>query len=208
MPSAFFIRRRLIKTPVYFWEAVKNALILSPHVVYNTLVKKKSTLFNLKDLVVYFLIAGTGAAVQFISGSFFRNYVDFYTSVSLGYIVSFFVGFILTKLFAFDARNTNKTRREMVKFGIVAGISFGITVGFAALTLKVLHSSDPNDYIYQIPYSFIPEKYKEVNVTEASSTLVGMGFSFVSNYILHKTFTFKSTGFYNRAKAVLHLGKD
>lgn len=198
----------MIKTPVYFWEAVKNALILSLHVVYNTLVKKKSTLFNLKDLVVYFLIAGTGAAVQFISGSFFRNYVDFYTSVSLGYIVSFFVGFILTKLFAFDARNTNKTRREMVKFGIVAGISFGITVGFAALTLKVLHSSDPNDYIYQITYSFIPEKYKEVNVTEASSTLVGMGFSFVSNYILHKTFTFKSTGFYNRAKAVLHLGKD
>lgn len=181
---------------------------MPPHVVYNTLVKKKSTLFNLKDLVVYFLIAGTGAAVQFISGSFFRNYVDFYTSVSLGYIVSFFVGFILTKLFAFDARNTNKTRREMVKFGIVAGISFGITVGFAALTLKILHSSNPNDYFYKLPYSFISEKYKEVNVTEASSTLVGMGFSFVSNYILHKTFTFKSTGFYNRAKAVLHLGKD
>ena len=96
----------------------------------------------------------------------------------------------------------------MVKFGIVASISFGITVGFAALTLKILHSSDPNDYIYQIPYSFIPEKYKEVNVTEASSTLVGMGFSFMSNYILHKTFTFKSTGFYNRAKTALNLGKE
>ena len=181
---------------------------MPPHVVYNTLVKKKSTLFNLKDLIVYFLIAGTGAAVQFVSGAFFRNYVGFYASVSLGYIVSFVVGFFLTKMFAFDARNTNKTRREMVKFGIVASISFGITVGFAALTLKILHSSDPNDYIYQIPYSFIPEKYKEVNVTEASSTLVGMGFSFVSNYILHKTFTFKSTGFYNRAKTALNLGKE
>jgi putative flippase GtrA len=169
-------------------------------------VKKKSTLFNLKDLIVYFLIAGTGAAVQFIAGSFFRNYVNFYTSVSLGYIVSFFVGFVLTKLFAFDARNTNKTRREMVKFGIVAAISFGITVGFAALTLKILHSSDPNDYFYKLPY--VSEKYKEVNVTEASSTLVGMGLSFVSNYILHKTFTFKSTGFYDRAKTVLNLGKE
>jgi putative flippase GtrA len=187
---------------------VKNALILLPHVVYNTLVKKKSTLFNLKDLIVYFLIAGTGAAVQFVSGSFFRNYVDFYTSVSLGYIVSFFVGFVLTKLFAFDARNTNKTRREMVKFGIVAGISFGITVGFAALTLQILHASDPKDFIYNLPFEFIPTKYREVNVTEASSTLVGMGLSFVSNFILHKTFTFKSTGFYDRAKAALHMRKD
>ncbi|MFN8344599.1 MAG: GtrA family protein, partial [Spirosomataceae bacterium] len=115
---------------------------------------------------------------------------------------------VLTKLFAFDARNTNKTRREMVKFGIVAAISFGITVGFAALTLQILHASNPTDVIYNIPLSFIPEKYREVNVTEASSTLVGMGLSFISNYILHKTFTFKSTGFYNRAKAALNLGKD
>ncbi|MFN3379032.1 MAG: GtrA family protein [Runella zeae] len=171
-------------------------------------MKKKSTLFNLKDLIVYFLIAGTGAAVQFISGSFFRNYVDFYASVSLGYIVSFFVGFVLTKLFAFDARNTNKTRREMVKFGIVAAISFGITVGFAALTLNILHATNPSDTIYHIPLDFIPAKYREVNVTEAASTLVGMGLSFVSNFILHKTFTFKSTGFYDRAKAALNLGKD
>lgn len=171
-------------------------------------MKKKSTLFNLKDLIVYFLIAGTGAAVQFIAGSFFRNYVNFYTSVSLGYIVSFFVGFVLTKLFAFDARNTNKTRREMVKFGIVACISFGITVGFAALTLQILHASNPADVIYNLPFEFIPIKYREVNVTEASSTLVGMGLSFVSNYILHKTFTFKSTGFYDRAKTVLNLGKE
>jgi putative flippase GtrA len=176
--------------------------------LYFILVKNKSTLFNFKDFIVYFLIAGTGATVQFAAGAFFRNYVNFFASVSLGYIVSFVVGFVLTKMFAFDARNTNKTRREMVKFGIVASISFGITVGVAALTLSILHASNPNDFIYKIPYGFIPEKYREVNVTEASSTLAGMGLSFVSNYILHKTFTFKSTGFYDRAKAALHLGKE
>lgn len=173
-----------------------------------TLVKKKTTLFNIKDLVVYFLIAGTGAVVQLASGSFFRNYVDFYTSVSLGYIVSFFVGFVLTKLFAFDARNTNQTRREMVKFGIVACLSFGITVGLSALSLELFHASSPTDFIYQIPFDFIPAKSREINVTEATSTLVGMGFSFVSNFILHKTFTFRSTGFYDRAKAALNLGKN
>jgi putative flippase GtrA len=170
-------------------------------------VKKESALFNLKDLIVYFLIAGTGAAVQLVSGSYFRNYTTYFVSISLGYIVSFFVGFVLTKLFAFDARNTNKTRREMVKFGIVAAISFGITVGFSALTLKALHSLNEKDSFYYLP-NFLPEKYREINVTEFSSTLVGMGLSFVSNYILHKKFTFKSTGFYDRAKAALNLGKN
>lgn len=176
--------------------------------LFCTLVKKKTTLFNIKDLVVYFLIAGTGAVVQLASGSFFRNYVDFYTSVSLGYIVSFFVGFVLTKLFAFDARNTNQTRREMVKFGIVACLSFGITVGLSALSLELFHVSSPTDFIYPIPFDFIPAKSREINVTEATSTLVGMGFSFVSNFILHKTFTFRSTGFYDRAKAALNLGRN
>lgn len=187
------------------------------HVAYNTLVKKKTTLFNLKDLIVYFLVAGTGAAVQFAAGSFFRNYTDYSVSVSLGYIVSAIVGFVLTKMFAFDARNTNKTRREMVKFGIVVAISFGITVGFATLTLKILHASTGQDVMYALPFEKIPfllqlfpflSKFQEINVTEASATLVGMGLSFVSNYILHKTFTFKSTGFYDRAKAALNLGKN
>lgn len=168
-------------------------------------MKNKTPLFNPKDIIVYFLIAGTGAAVQFASGSLFRNYYNYFTSISLGYVVSFVVGFFLTKAFAFDARNTNKTRREMVKFGMVALISYGITVGLAAVSLNIWHGSNPKDVIYNIPFTFIPQKYREINITEASSTLVGMGFSFMSNYILHKTFTFKSTGFYDRAKTILEF---
>lgn len=180
-------------------------LILFLQHLLHILVKNKTALFNPKDIIVYFLIAGTGAAVQFATGSFFRNYYDYFTSISLGYVVSFVVGFFLTKAFAFDARNTNKTRREMVKFGMVAVISYGITVGLAAVSLRIWHNSSPKDIIYNIPFSFLPPKYREINITEASSTLVGMGFSFMSNYVLHKTFTFKSTGFYDRAKAILPL---
>jgi hypothetical protein len=41
----------------------------------------------------------------------------------------------------------------------VAGISFGITVGFAALTLQILHASDPKDlYLPNLPFEFIPDK--------------------------------------------------
>ncbi|MFN4147162.1 MAG: GtrA family protein [Runella sp.] len=168
---------------------------------------KKSTLFNLKDLIAYFLVAGTGVVVQFISGSFFRNFYGYSTSVSLGYLVSFVVGFILTKLFAFDARNTSKTRREMVKFGIVAIISWGITVGISALSLGIINALYP-ETVYELPFKSLSAKAREINVNEAVALLIAMGFSFMSNFILHKTFTFKSTGFYDRAKAALNLGKD
>lgn len=171
------------------------------------IVAKKSALFNLKDLIAYFIVAGTGAAVQLISGSFFRNYYGFTTSVALGYIVSSIVGFVLTKLFAFDARNTNQTRREMIKFGIVVFISFGITTGVATITNGIFDAIFGEKYL-QIPLDFLPVQWRAINIREVSATIIAMGCSFVTNYILHKKFTFKSTGFYDRAKAALNLNKD
>lgn len=170
-------------------------------------MKKKSTLFNLKDLIVYFLVAGAGAGVQFIAGSFFRNYYGFTTSVALGYIASSIVGFILTKMFAFDARSTNKTRREMIKFGIVVFISFGITTGISTISLIIINTFF-SEFHYAVSFAPIWDKSFDINVNESLSVLIAMGCSFVSNYILHKTFTFKSTGFYDRAKVALNLGKD
>ena len=165
-------------------------------------MNQKSALFNPKDLIVYFLVAGTGAAVQVATGSFFRNYYGYTTSIALGYIVSSVVGFALTKFFAFDARNTSKTRREMVKFGMVVFISFGITTGVATASNFMLSSIQAERY-YAVP---IPSLYKflgPIHVNESLGLLIAMGCSFIANYILHKTFTFKSTGFYDRAKAVL-----
>jgi putative flippase GtrA len=167
-------------------------------------VKKTSALLNVKDLIVYFLVAGTGALVQFAFGSFFRNYMSYMPSVAFAYIVSFIVGFVLTKLFAFDARNSQQTRREMVKFGMVSAFSFFITVFGAEFSRRVIDSFSPTTQ-YALPFSFIPEKAREINVNEALGLLIAMGLSFISNYILHKTFTFRSTGFYDRAKLYLNL---
>lgn len=44
---------------------------------------------------------------------------------------------------------------------------------------------------------------KTVNINEMICYIIGQGFSFMSNYLLHKTFTFKSTGFYDRLKALI-----
>jgi putative flippase GtrA len=159
----------------------------------------KSKLLNKKDLIAYFLVAGTGATVQLITGSILRNnfYCSYSEAISWAYLISFIVGFTLTKLFAFDARNTNQTRREMLKFMMVAGASWGITWFFAVVSLKFIANT------FGEHSAIIPFGNKPINLNELGSQVIGMGFSFVFNYILHKTFTFKSTGFYDRLKKIV-----
>jgi putative flippase GtrA len=157
----------------------------------------KSQLLNKKDLIAYFLVAGSGALIQILVGSFLRKYVDYIISLSLAYVIAFVVGFVLTKMFAFDARNSNQTRREMVKFMMVATASLGITIFFAVVSFRFV-----NNHFGSHQYT-LPFKKEPININELGCQVVGMGFSFVFNYILHKTFTFKSTGFYDRLKAII-----
>lgn len=162
------------------------------------MIQKSTSLFNKKDLWAYFIVAGIGAIVQLVSGSLLKDWfaLSYEKSVFPAYLIALVVGFFLTKLFAFDARNSNKTKREMVKFLIVAFFSGFVTWFFSLGTYSLLNKLG-TDFLFQIPYS-----RKQVNVSQTSSTIVGMGFSFLSNYILHKTFTFKSSGFYDRFKAL------
>ncbi len=163
------------------------------------MTKEASTVFNKKDLIAYFLVAGTGAVVQLLSGSLLKDWfaLSYEKSIFPAYLIALVVGFILTKLFAFDARNTNKTKREMIKFLMVATFS-GFVTWFFSVGTYTLSNKFSNDLLLRIPFSV-----KEVNITQTSSTIVGMGFSFISNYVLHKTFTFKSSGFYDRFKALI-----
>ncbi len=163
--------------------------------------KKKSKVFNSKDLIAYFFVAGTGALIQLLSSSLLKEWfgISYAVSIVYSYLIGLVVGFVLTKLFAFNARQTNQTRREMVKFFMVALFSWGITVTFTLgaqyIAEQVFHAET---YRLKVPFGT-----KVVNVNEMGYYLVGMGFSFISNYVLHKTFTFKSTGFYDRLKVLL-----
>ena len=161
--------------------------------------ESKTKILNTKDLIAYFLVAGTGAVVQLICSSLIQDWfnISFEDSILPAYLISLVVGFVLTKLFAFDARRTNQTNREMVKFLMVALFSGLVTVAATRLAYFVSNS-------YFQTYEFqIPSSRKLVNVNEMLCYVFGMGCSFISNYILHKTFTFKSTGFYDRLKTLI-----
>lgn len=158
-------------------------------------------LVNKKDVLAYFFVAGTGALVQLLTSSLAQDWfgLTFNQSINVAYPVSLVVGFILTKLFAFNVRNTNQTRREMVKFVMVAMFSWGVTWVLAVGSLYV------STQVLGIPITKIQLWFsqKTVNINEMICYIIGQGFSFMSNYLLHKTFTFKSTGFYDRLKALI-----
>jgi putative flippase GtrA len=163
------------------------------------LSQQKNNLFNKKDLLAYLFVAGTGAIVQLICGSLLQDWfsISYGWSVQISYQISLLVGFILTKLFAFDVRNTEKTQREMLKFLIVGQFS-GLIMTFVAVVVLYLINSIFPDIEVTLPYS-----KKDIQINQLISTIIGMIFSFFSNYYFHKTFTFKSTGFYDRLKSVL-----
>ena len=162
-------------------------------------MKKQTSLFNRKDLLAYFIIAGIGAVIQLLAGGLLKDWfrMSYESTILPAYFVSLIIGFILTKLFAFNARQTKQTQREMIKFLLVATFSGFVTWIFSVMPYSII-SRPYADYFIQIPYSI-----KRINVTQVGTTVNGMGFSFMSNYVLHKSFTFKSSGFYDRFKDLI-----
>ncbi|MCX6213980.1 GtrA family protein [Spirosoma sp.] len=160
-----------------------------------------SELFNRRDILAYFIVAAIGASLQLVAGSLFQDWFTFSYEQALlaGYVIAFVVGFFLTKLFAFNAKNSTKTRREAVKFTLVSIVSCLITVYGSSLLYDYSVSK------FDILTVVMPLSVKQVNVNKLVAHTTGMGVSFLSNYILHKTFTFHNTGFYERLKRLLNL---
>jgi putative flippase GtrA len=130
----------------------------------------KSDLFNIRDVAAYFLIAASGALIQLVVGSVSQSWflITFREALTLGYIIASVYGFFVTRIFAFSAKNSTKSRREMIKFSMVAMLSFLITVHGAA----ILYSESVlwlGEYRILIPFSV-----KLVDVNKLSSQLICM----------------------------------
>ena len=162
-------------------------------------VSENNELFNRRDVLAYFMVAGTGYLVQVISAKLLYEHGYVYEmALAIGYFIAFVVGFWLTKIFAFSSKQTQKTRREMVKYIGVSSFAGGVMVAFASLTVDIVN------FYFPEKGSFLPFlKIVSDNPKQLFSHLVGAGFSFITNYIGHKTITFKSTGFYDRIKAYI-----
>lgn len=158
-------------------------------------------LFNFRDLFAYFIVAGIGFLIQLIAGSLLQDWflLSYRQALFIGYGIAFVSGFFLTKLFAFNNKNSTKNRRQAIKFSLVAIISCLITVYGASILY------DLSAQLVGIVEVKIPGSLKSVNANQLAAQIVSMSLSFLSNYILHKKFTFADTGFYDRLKYLLGL---
>ncbi len=146
-------------------------------------------------LLGYIFAAGSGVLVQYFVGSFIcirLLNLPFERSILIGFICSIPIGFILSKLFAFDSRKSGNTRREIIKYGVSLLLSGFITTKGSSLMLAFLEGNfgSGNLHLPIINYSF--------NWMGTFSHFAGMGFSFVCNFFLHRHFTFSETGIFDK----------
>lgn len=156
----------------------------------------KNKLNKYRSLLAYFIAAGSGAVLQYIIATLCGKYLNFSLrlSVATGFILSFPLGFILSKVFAFKAKKSGNTNREMIKFIFATIFSLVITVQGSHYAY-ILYESMFGNFEYLIPvvnhlshpvYTF--------------SIFTGMGLSFIFNFITHRRFTFIETGLYDKYK--------
>ena len=154
----------------------------------NVGILRKDKLLKHRDFFTFFLTALFGASVNFFSQIFYRENLgySFSTSVLVGYLTATVVSFIPTKLFAFSAKETGNTSREVIKFVVIALIAWAVQYVVSVGTLN------------WVANPFFPDVDKFWR--EKSSHVMGMGFSFLANYFGHKLLTFRSTGMYDRLR--------
>lgn len=142
-----------------------------------------------REFLSFFLTALLGASINLVSRSLYRELfpIDFSTSVLFGYLTATVLTFIPTKKYAFAAGNTGNTKREAIKFLIIAGVALVVQVYVAKFTL---------DYIANPLFPGLDKIWRETG-----SHVVGMGLSFLANFFGHKLLTFRSTGVYDRIKS-------
>jgi putative flippase GtrA len=142
-----------------------------------------------KEFFSFFLTALLGASINFFSRILYREFfhIDYSTSVLLGYLTATVLTFIPTKRYAFSAGDTGNTKREAVKFLLIACVALIVQVYVAKLTLE---------YVANPLFPSLGKIWRETG-----SHVVGMGLSFLANFFGHKLLTFRSTGMYDKIRS-------
>ncbi len=155
---------------------------------------------RIKGFAIYFGIACIGFSVNVISRIIYSDVLKlrFSISVALAYFTAMIVGFTLTKMFAFGARDSGNTMREAVKFFVVSMVALFVTLIMSVAALII------NNWLFEAYPDFHAEvlntlkgTYRFIN-RELASHLFGIGFGFFANYFGHKFVTFKTTGYWDR----------
>jgi putative flippase GtrA len=150
---------------------------------------------NTRSFIIFFLTAVLGASVNFFSRFFYREFSSYEWSIFWGYLTATVVSFIPQKIFAFDAKSTGNTQREMIKYLIIAFTALGVQIGVSSLAFQFIVKP-----LMDSSLSLSLEPSKLLKLQETISHVIGMGCSFLANFFGHKYLTFRSTGIYDKVQ--------
>ena len=150
-----------------------------------------------KSFFGFFLTGLFGASVNFLSQiplkGFFLNlglndHSAFAWSVFWAYMISTAASFLPAKLWAFSAQSSGNTKREWLKFFMIATLALGVQELVSVGVLNGIANPYYSDY--------------SLFVREKGSHLAGMACSFMANFFGHRFFTFRNTGIYEKLRPV------
>lgn len=180
------------------------------------LLQKLKNPKSVKNFAVYIMIACVGVTSNVIMATLLRRSfgVGYGSSIVVGYLTGMVLGFILTKLFAFNARNSGNAGREAIKFFMVSMVALFVTWFFSEIILRVanywfVHYPKTQNHLELLVGDFA-QLFQDLTGLPFSLAFIdrqlfshmgGICFGFFANFFGHKFFTFKSTGYYDKYKA-------
>lgn len=137
------------------------------------------------SFIKYFFAAGAAVIVNILSRMFYNIFFSFDVSVIISYITGHIVNYFLSDRFVFTGEQGTTKLRNFIKFTVVASGGLLVTFIFSTMSLKILSSTFNDEYI---------------NLLKFISHIIGIGMSFIFNFIGHSLFSFKNTGIFNKIR--------
>ena len=156
-----------------------------------------------KRLSFYAVFSGLAALVNFGSRFGYEHVLSrsatttiaYLTAVTLAYLTGMVVNFILSKFVTFQARDSGRTRREAVKFLVIAAFGLGATVLTSYGAYALLRAAT----------GLAPLGISD-DLLRTGAHLCGMGLGLLVNFVGHDRFSFRPTGVWDRMVLALQGG--
>lgn len=130
-------------------------------------------------VLLYFMVSGVAALVNFGSRFFYDLFFDFWVSVVFAYFSGMLVNYALSRKYVFSSYTGATTAKTLSKFALVAFLGLGITTIVSLLALEL----------------FQQRIALGENLAKALAHCFGIGTAFVASFLGHNFLTFRATGF-------------
>lgn len=161
----------------------------------------------IKRLSLYTVFSGLAALVNFgsrfgyealLGGATTSARMAYLVSVAAAYLTGMIVNFVLSKYVTFQAQESGRTQREIIKFVAIALIGLVATVAGSFVAYETL----------VVVVRELPGLKFSDDLLRTLGHVAGMGIGLVVNFIGHDRLSFRQTGLWDRVLLALKRGRE